>query len=136
MSRSVSAVISAAPAPVASYELLDHARRCLSHAEIADTPAQRYSASHLAALRAAAAVLAARTAPQLHSRRPRSAWVLLTKVAPELSEWATYFAAGALKRAAAEAGIADAVNAREADDLMRDAESFVGVCTALLDATD
>ena len=65
-------------------------------------------------------MLAARTRPEPARRRPRSAWVLLGQVAPELGEWATFFAAGAAKRAAAEAGLSHAVTEREADDLVRD----------------
>jgi hypothetical protein len=53
--------------------------------------------------------------------------VLLTDVAPELSEWAVYFAAGAAKRAAAEAGSTRAVTDREADDLVREADRFLAV---------
>ena len=45
----------------------------------------------------------------------------------EFREWATFFAAGAAKRAAAEAGSARAVSAREADDLVRDADRFLGL---------
>jgi hypothetical protein len=63
------------------------------------------------------------------SRRSRltNVWVLLTMVAPELSEWAAFFAASAGKRAAAEAGIPRVVSQREADDLTRLAGSFVNV---------
>ena len=53
--------------------------------------------------------------------------MLLAEVAPELAEWATFFAAGAAKRAAAEAGSTRAVTEREADDLLRDADRFLGV---------
>ena len=61
-------------------------------------------------------------------RRPqRNAWVLLAEVAPELGEWARFFAAGAAKRAAAEAGSTRAVTEREADDLVRDADRFLAV---------
>ena len=56
-----------------------------------------------------------------------SVWALLAMVAPELEEWAAFFAAGASKRAAAEAGIPRAVTTREADDLARAAEQFVAV---------
>ncbi|MBO0868535.1 MAG: chromosome segregation protein SMC, partial [Micromonosporaceae bacterium] len=56
-----------------------------------------------------------------------SVWTLLTLVAPELGEWAAYFSSSAAKRAAAEAGIPRVVTAREADDLVRSAESFVTV---------
>jgi hypothetical protein len=63
--------------------------------------------------------------PDPKVRRPTSAWALLAGVAPELGEWAAYFAAGAAKRAAAEAGIRSAVTPREADDLVRDATLFL-----------
>ena len=72
-------------------------------------------------------MLAARTRPEPARRRPRSAWVLLGQVAPELGEWATFFAAGAAKRAAAEAGLSHAVTEREADDLVRDVGAFLAV---------
>jgi len=60
-------------------------------------------------------------------RRPLSVWELLPKVEPALSEWAAFFAAGAAKRAAAEAGLPRAVSPREADDLLRDAETFLSL---------
>ena len=88
----------------------------------------RYACAHVAALRAAAALLAARARPAPARRRPqKNAWVLLAEVAPELAEWATFFAAGAAKRAAAEAGSTRAVTEREADDLVRDADRFLAV---------
>jgi hypothetical protein len=58
--------------------------------------------------------------------------VLLAGVAPELGEWAGFFAAGARKRAAAEAGLPSAVTPREADDLIRDAETFLSVVETTL----
>jgi hypothetical protein len=48
-------------------------------------------------------------------------------VAPELEEWATFFASCSDTRAAAEAGIARLVGRREADDLLRQAEQFVAL---------
>jgi hypothetical protein len=118
------------PAPT----LLALARRGLVEACTATTPAERYAAAHLAALRAAAAVLACRARPTGRRSRPTSAWVLLADVAPELGEWAAFFAAGARKRAAAEAGLPSAVTEREADDLVRDAESFLDVVELMLGA--
>jgi hypothetical protein len=112
-------------------DLLVAARRSLAEASLASTAGERYACAHLAGLRAAAAVLAARGRPSGRRSRVLSVWVLLPQVAPELGEWATFFAAGARKRAAAEAGI-DVVSHREADDLVRDAESFVlRVCDLL-----
>jgi L-fucose isomerase-like protein len=81
----------------------------------------------------AAAVLACRARPvdgvttPPRRTRPTSAWVLLAAVAPELAEWAAFFAAGAAKRAAAEAGLPSAVTPREADDLVRDVEAFLAM---------
>lgn len=104
------------------------ARRALGEAEQARDPGERYAAAHLAALRAAAAVLAADARPDvdrpMRRGRPTSVWTLLVRIAPELSEWASFFAAGADKRIAAQAGMRGAVSVREADDLMRDAGLF------------
>ncbi|PRY50514.1 hypothetical protein LY71_10372 [Geodermatophilus tzadiensis] len=121
------------PLPTAAVQLLDQATRALAEAAGSTDPRRRYATAHLGALRAAAAVLAARTRPEGGRRRPRSAWVLLGQVAPELGEWATFFAAGAAKRAAAEAGLSRAVTEREADDLVRDVGSFLTVVEDLLD---
>ena len=120
------------PLVPAALDLLDLAHRGLATAATTTVPAERYAAAHLAALRSAAAVLAVRTRPVEVRRRPRSAWVLLPQVAPELTEWAAFFAAGAGKRAAAEAGIRTAVTAREADDLLRDTETFIALIETTL----
>jgi hypothetical protein len=116
------------------HDLLAHARHGLAEAAAAASPAERYAAAHLSALRAAAAVIAARATPAPglaagtgRRARPVSAWVLLASLTPELGEWAAFFAAGAPKRASAEAGLPGCVTAREADDLLRDAETFLAV---------
>lgn len=117
-------------------ELAAAAGRDLALAELADRPADRYTAAHLAALRAAAAVLAARplaARPAPRRRRLTSAWDQLSLVAPELAEWAARFASGAAKRAAAEAGFRDVVTAEEADDLLAAARTFLTLTTALLE---
>ena len=106
-------------------DLLAAAHRGLTEAAVEPRASRRYAVAHLAALRAAAAVLATRARPG-GRRGPRSAWELLAHAAPELSEWATFFAAGAGKRAAAEAGL-DAVTTREADDLLRDVDTFLAL---------
>jgi hypothetical protein len=114
-------------------ELLILARHGL--AEAADEPhdGPRYAAAHLAALRAAAAVLAIRARPVSGQRsRVTNVWRLLIQVAPELREWAEFFAATARKRTMAQAGVSQVVTAREADDLLRDADHFVCVVTELL----
>jgi len=114
---------SAAPVPQAARDLLADAGRGLGRAIRATDAADRYAAAHLAALRGAAAVLAARARP-VRGRRG-SAWELMSKVAPEFSEWAAFFAAGSAKRQAAEAGIQRLVSAREADDMIRQASTFL-----------
>lgn len=111
-------------------DLLALARHGLAEAGTARTPSERYAAAHLGALRAAAAVIATYATPSpapARRARPISAWVLLASIAPELREWAAFFSAGAAKRAAAESAIPGAVTAREADDLLRDAETFIAV---------
>ena len=122
-------------APAHSRDLLAGAARELLAAGSADEAGSRFAHAHLAALRAAAAVLAARAAAAPRSARGsrlRSAWVLLAEVAPELGEWAAFFAAGAAKRAAAEAGVHGVVTDREADDLVREAETFLALVARTL----
>jgi hypothetical protein len=113
--------------------LLESARHGLASAEIDVSPGGRYVGAHLAALRAAAAIVAARAEPAPPRRkRPQSVWELLPRVEPALSEWAAFFAAGAGKRAAAEAGLPRAVSGREADELLRDAATFVSLAESAL----
>lgn len=114
------------PPPSATVmELLDRAQASLLHASQAGEVGERYVLAHLAGLRAAAAVLAARITPA-SSSRPRSVWEVLPTLAPDLTEWAVFFAASARQRAAVERG--DRVlPAREADDLVRQAEIFIEV---------
>lgn len=116
--------------------LLDEAHARLNEATGLDDPLDRYAAAHLAALRAAAAVLAARgspTAPSSRRRRPVSAWAVLPELAPELAEWAAHFAAGARRRAAAEAGVYGAATGAQADDLVADVGVFLAVVETTLD---
>jgi len=123
-----------APAVLA---LLQSARQGLAEAAEEDGAGSRYVAAHLAALRAAAAIVAARPDAGTGPRRkgPKSVWELLPRVEPALSEWAAFFAAGARKRAAAEAGLPRAVSAAEADDLLRDAETFLSLAEEALGVT-
>ena len=116
--------------PATTHAYLARAAESLRDAMVARDVPTRYACAHVAALRAAAALLAARARPVASTarRRPqKNARILLAEVAPELAEWATFFAAGAAKRAAAEAGSTRAVTEREADDLVRDADRFLAV---------
>ena len=55
---------------------------------------------------------------------PRHVWAVLPLVAPELGEWAEFFAALEPRRRVVAAGARGAVGEREADDLVRDARAF------------
>jgi SAV_6107-like HEPN len=120
--------------PSAALSLLRTARHGLAEADAEGDPGTRYICAHLAALRAAAAIVAARGEPGsgARRRRPRSVWELLPQVEPALAEWAAFFAAGAAKRAAAEAGLPRAASAQEADELLRDASTFLTVAERAL----
>ncbi len=115
--------------PAATHAYLERAAFSLREAITSTEVPLRYAHAHVAALRATAALLAARAHPSAprRGRAQKNAWVLLAEVAPELSEWAAFFAAGAAKRAAAEAGSTRAVSEREADDLVRDADRFLAL---------
>lgn len=114
--------------PATTHSYLSRSAESLAEAIGATDVPTRYACAHVAALRAAAALLAARARPEpTRGRRQKNAWVLLAQVAPELEEWARFFAGGAGKRAAAEAGSIRAVSEREADDLVRDADRFLAI---------
>jgi hypothetical protein len=113
--------------PATTHSYLERAADSLREAITSTEVPTRYACAHVSALRAAAALLAARAHPDPRRRRQKNAWVLLAEVAPELTEWASFFAGGAAKRAAAEAGSTRAVTEREADDLVRDADRFLAV---------
>jgi hypothetical protein len=133
-------------APVAGtcLDLLDRSRASLLAACCTRDAGERYVEAHLGALRAAAALLAARSLPDGSASptsgrairanstrsRPRSVWELLPRVAPELTEWSTFFAASARRRAAVERG--GQIGARESDDLLRQAEVFLEIVRDLL----
>jgi hypothetical protein len=128
-------VLRRATAPPAALDLLAQARAGLDEAAVLDTPNERYATAHLAALRTAAAVLAARGRPDpAPRRRPRirSAWEVLPEIAPELTEWSALFASGAARRARAEAGIPGAAGRRDADDLVRDVAMFIRLVERML----
>ena len=126
----MTAALTSPPLPYQARDLLGSSARGLIEAYATPDPARRYATAHLAALRAAAAVLAARAHP-VRRGGIRSVWILLPGVAPQLQEWAAFFAGGAGKRAAADAGL-HVVSQREADDLVRDAEAFLVQVAALL----
>jgi hypothetical protein len=113
--------------PATTHSYLARAAGSLQEAMLSREATTRYACAHVSALRSTAALLAARAQPFPIRRKPqKNAWVLLADVAPEFTEWASFFAAGASKRAAAEAGSCRAVTAKEADDLIHEADRFLG----------
>lgn len=118
--------------PGSVQTLLARSRAVLGEAMAADDADERFRLAHLSALRTAAAVLAERGRPSGGRRRLVSAWVLIESMAPDLADWAAYFAAGAASRAAIEAGASGVVSAREADDQWRAADEFLTLVEASL----
>jgi hypothetical protein len=113
------------PAPPVAVSLYAQARRGLAEAERESEPAERFIGAYLAALRGTAAVLEARGRPHRGRARPASGWVLLESVAPELKEWAAFFAANSATRAAAQAGLTGKVTAEMANELVRAGAVFL-----------
>jgi hypothetical protein len=116
--------------PAGALSALIQARTCLNDAEQAARPVERYVAAYLAALRAATAIVVVRS-PQRGSARLVSVWRLLGEVAPELADWAAFFAARSERRAAAEAGV-PGVSDTDADEMLWRAVEFLGIVNRCL----
>jgi hypothetical protein len=112
---------------------LTRATRIWCDAALEQDPAERFRLAHTAALRGAAAVLAAK--PPTTGRfqgRPTSAWLLLAKAAPELSEWSAYFSDTAVRRAAIEAGLVADIALSDADELVSAARLFLAAASGAI----
>ncbi|MFC5382244.1 SAV_6107 family HEPN domain-containing protein [Aquipuribacter nitratireducens] len=120
-----------AQANAAGVALLDRARDGLRAAAAELDAGARWGGAQLAALRAATAVLAVRGRPGPARSRPRSVWHVLPRLAPELTEWAQYLGALGGPASPAPPGVVGR-GAREADDLLRDAERFLRAVTRCL----
>jgi hypothetical protein len=112
-----------APVSTEVLRLLMRSDAELDAAHRASDASARFVHAHLAALRAAAALLALRGRPSGRRTR-RTVWALVEVVEPGLSGWTSYFAGGASTRAAIDAGRFDTVDATRADELVRCAEDF------------
>ncbi|WP_164983816.1 SAV_6107 family HEPN domain-containing protein [Cellulomonas endophytica] len=124
-----------APAPLGHrvLTLLARADGELVAARLSAEPWEVFTHAHLAALRAAGAVVEARGA--MGGRRGvRTVWELLEHAAPELAAWAHHFAAAASLRAAVDAGHLGAVDATRAGDARAAAEDFVDLARELLES--
>ncbi|MBC6450781.1 hypothetical protein GPZ80_26835 [Actinokineospora sp. HBU206404] len=113
--------------PPAALGLLAQAEQGLAAAVRQPQPAQRFAEAYLCALRAAAALLAARGRPHRGRAKPTSVWTLLSSVAPEMREWSAFFASCSTTRAAVQAGITSRVGPRAADDLVRQSGQFIAL---------
>ena len=113
-----------APSPSA-IALLAQAKQELGQAAREQAHTERFAGAHLSALRGAAAVLALRGRPHRGRAKPTSAWVLLAKLAPELSEWAAFFQSCSANVGAIRAGITRVVTPRAADDLLYQTGQFL-----------
>lgn len=111
-------------------DLVERSREALLEACHCTNAAERYHNAHLAALRACAAVLAM-YAPRSVRSRPRNAWETLTATVPEFCEWAAFFQLAARRSRAGLAGIVH-IDPREADDLVRQSELFLGLALTKL----
>lgn len=112
--------------------LLESAVRDLSDASASPDAGERYVHAHLAALRAAAALVVVRSGQERLPRRARlrSVWELLAVTVPEFAGQARSFAAGAHKREAAGAGLPHAVTSQEADVLLGEAKTLLEAAQA------
>lgn len=122
-----------APAAPRAIELLSRADAELLAAQFSPEAWERFSHAHLAGLRAAAAVVAARGSGA-RRRGQRTVWELLAAAAPELADWSHYFAAGASLRSAVDAGRFDAVSSARAEQTLCAAEDFVDAARAAVTA--
>ena len=120
-----------APVPARALELLGRADAELLAAQFSPEPWEQLSHAHLAALRAGAAVVAARGTPS-GRRAPRTVWSMLGVVAPELGSWSTYFAEAAALRSAVDAGRFELVGPARAEEAVCAAEDFVDAARDLV----
>jgi hypothetical protein len=120
------------PAPQAAVTLLAQAQRGLAEARAEKDPAERFISAYLSALRAGAAVLAARGRPHRGRAKPASVWTLLESAAPELKEWALYFAGHSATQAAAQSGITRGLDEAAAEELVQRGGQFVELARHLV----
>ena len=117
----------------AALDLLTAAGESLSGAHMARSVAARSAGTRVAVLRAAAAVLTVRDLAGPRGHGPVDVWRLLPRVAPELTEWADFFATVLPEGGASPGhGAAGPMSVREVDDLLRQGEDFVRIVAGLL----
>lgn len=105
-------------------DLLRRADAELLAAQFSSEPWEMFSHAHLAALRAGAALVAARGRPAGRGA-PRTVWGMLDAVAPELHTLSALFAQSATLRSAVDAGRFDLVTRVRAERALTAAEDLV-----------
>lgn len=124
------------PQSTRAAELLRRADAELVAARLSGEAWELFTHAHLAALRAGAAVVAARSAVAARPGRKalRTVWQLLDEVAPELAAWSAYFADAASLRSAVDAGRFEELSAGRAEQAHFWAEDFVDAARAAVQA--
>ena len=125
----------AGPQSTRAAELLRRADAELVAARLSSEAWELFSHAHLAALRAGAAVVAARsTGPG--RKALRTVWELLDAVAPDLAAWSAYFADAAPLRSAVDAGRFEELSPGRAEQALFWAEDFVDAAHAAVRGED
>ncbi len=114
-----------------AVDLIAAADAGLTDAHWAETVHARWACTRLSVLRAAAAVLAVRAAAG-RARAPMTLWDVLPELAPELTEWAEFFAEAMPDPVDGRAPGGELMSVREVDDLLRQGELFVARVAGLL----
>lgn len=117
-------------------QLLRRARLEVEAADTSSDPQMRFLHAHMAAIRAAAAVLAVGGGPVRRRRRVLSVWEQLAERGDPWETWAQTFAAGAAMRAAIEAGRAEGLEDRDADAAVMAVERFLDEVAHALSTLD
>lgn len=121
--------------PPQTAELLGRADAELLAAQFSGEPWEMFSHAHLAALRAGAALVAARGRPSGRGA-PRTVWGMLDAVAPEMHALSALFAHAASLRSAIDAGRFELVTAARAERALCAAEDLVDAVRDALAADD
>lgn len=123
--------ITGPPLSEAATQLLARSDAEIVAATLASGADETFLHAHLAALRAGAALVQARGRPTGRPA-PRAVWDMVAVVAPDLAQWAAFFADNAAARAAVEAGRGDAVDRGRAERALVAAEDFADAVRAEL----
>ncbi|GAA2234011.1 hypothetical protein GCM10010401_02350 [Rarobacter faecitabidus] len=114
------------------FDLVRRAEDELTAARSAEDAESAYIYGHLAALRYAAAVLAA-LGPALRRSRSKSVWVQLADRAPQFAHWAAIFEESSRTRSALEAGLAVDLSGDQVSRCLRNADEFGAEVTTFVD---